>query len=225
MRTELKALFPEGVAGAELSRFEDAEPLFHEELAYVERAVDKRRQEYALGRTCARRALALLGLPPQPLPANSDRSVRWPEQVWGSITHAEGLCAAVAARRGDLAGIGIDAEVRGRVTPKLWSHIASPREIAWFESARDAALANERATLLFSAKEAFYKAQFCVTRTFVGFHEVELEFSDDAFCVRLRNDIGGAFEAGSEFVGRYALLSGHAVTGLCIAHPPLPSRS
>jgi 4'-phosphopantetheinyl transferase EntD len=142
--------------------------------------------------------------------------VRWPEQVWGSITHADGLCAAVAARRAELAGIGIDAELRGRVTPKLWAHIASAREIAWFEAARDAALANERATLLFSAKEAFYKAQFCLTRSFVGFHEVEVEFADQNFCVRLQNDIGEVLERGREFCGRYVLLPGHAVTGLSI---------
>jgi 4'-phosphopantetheinyl transferase EntD len=221
VRAELKALFPEVVVGAELARFEEAEPLFREEEAYVERAVGTRRQEYAAGRTCARRALAALGLPPGPLPSNGDRSVRWPEQVWGSITHADGLCAAVAARRDDLAGIGIDAELRGRVAPKLWSHIASAREIAWFEEPRDAALANERATLLFSAKEAFYKAQFCVSRSFVGFHEVEVEFSDDSFRVLLQNEIGGVFEQGDKFYGRYVLLAGHAVTGLCI---PAPTR-
>jgi 4'-phosphopantetheinyl transferase EntD len=220
VRAELKALFPQVVTGAELARPEDAEPLFDEEQAAIARAVDKRRHEFALGRTCARRALAALGVARQALPANGDRSVRWPDEVWGSITHADGLCAAVAARRSDLAGIGIDAELRGRVTPKLWSHIASAREIAWFESARDAALANERATLLFSAKEAFYKAQFCVSRTFVNFHEVELEFSEEGFCVRLQNEIGGVFEKGREFYGRYVLLSGHAVTGLCIPAQP-----
>jgi 4'-phosphopantetheinyl transferase EntD len=219
VRAELKALFPGMVTGAELARFEEAEPLFGEEEPFVARAVDKRKQEFALGRTCARRALAALGLPPQPLPSNGDRSVRWPEQVWGSITHADGLCAAVAARRADLAGIGIDAELRGRVTPRLWAHIASPREIAWFEAARDAALANERATLLFSAKEAFYKAQFCLSGSFVNFHEVELEFADASFCVRLQNDIGEVLKRGREFCGRYVLLPDHAVTGLCIEAP------
>ena len=217
MRPELRALFPEVVVGAELARPGDAEPLFSEEEAYVARAVETRRLEYALGRTCARRALAALGLSPLPLPSNTDRSVRWPAGFWGSITHTKGLCAAVAARHGDVAGVGIDAEERARVTPKLWSQIASPREIAWFESAGDAATANERATLLFSAKEAFYKAQFCVSRTFVGFHEVELEFAATTFRVRLEGDVGDVFRKGSEFTGHYALLAEHVVTGLVIA--------
>jgi 4'-phosphopantetheinyl transferase EntD len=220
VRPELRALFPRAIAGAELARDEDAEPLFAEEEACVARAVEKRKREYALGRTCARRALAELGLPRVPLPSNADRSVRWPAEVWGSITHADGFCAAVAARRTDVAGIGIDAEVRARVTPKLWSHIASPREIAWFEHAGDAAAANERATLLFSAKEAFYKAQFCLSQSFVGFHEVELEFGTASFCVRLQNDIGDVFRAGAEFTGSFTLLAQHVVTALTINPRP-----
>lgn len=216
MRDELKALFPDIVKGAEAPHGEPP-ALFDEELALVARAVDKRLREFAHGRACARQALAQLGVAPQPLLVNADRSVAWPDAAWGSITHTDGLCLAVAARREHLSGIGIDAEVRGRVSDKLWSHIASEREIAWFRAAADAREAAERATLLFSAKEAFYKAQFCVSRTFVGFHEAELTFDDDrAFRVRLMCDVGDAFVRGSEFSGRYALLSGHVVTGLVI---------
>lgn len=228
MRDELKALFPEhvhgvevllarGTAGFDQLALHDAEPLFPEELASIARAVDKRKHEFALGRTCARRALAALGLPAQALLANADRSVRWPAAAWGSITHTEGMCAAVAARREHLRGLGIDAEVRGRVNDKLWSHIATEREIAWFRAAASEREASERATLLFSAKEAFYKAQFCVSQTFVGFHEVELSFdADGAFEVTLQNDIATAFARDSVFRGRYAQLGDHVVTGLVI---------
>jgi 4'-phosphopantetheinyl transferase EntD len=219
VRSELKALFPSGVTGAELAgESAQAEPLFPEEQAHIARAVDKRQREYALGRTCARRALRELGVPAAALPSNPDRSVRWPDQAWGSITHADRLCAAVAARRERLAGVGIDAELRARVAPKLWPQIATEREISWLRAARDARDADERATLLFSAKEAFYKAQFCVSRSFVGFHEVELEFSADSFCVRLCNEVGnGVFARGREFSGRFVFLDEHVVTGLAIA--------
>jgi 4'-phosphopantetheinyl transferase EntD len=216
VRDELKSLFPDVVRGAEAPQGEPA-PLYAEELALVARAIDKRQREFALGRACARRALAQLGIAPQPLLANPDRSVCWPDAAWGSITHTDGLCLAVAARREHLSGIGIDAEVRGRVSDKLWSQIASEREIAWFRGAADAHAAAERATLLFSAKEAFYKAQFCVSRTFVGFHEAELAFDDEStFRVRLLRDVADAFVRGSEFTGRYTLLPGHVVTGLAI---------
>lgn len=219
---QLKALFPGSVELYATSPEADLQPepddpLFPEEVEHVARAVPKRLREFALGRACARRAIAALGLPAAPLPANEDRSVRWPDAVWGSITHTEGLCAAVAARRDALRGLGIDAEVRGRVTEKLWDHIASSAEIRWFRAAPDASTAAERATLLFSAKEAFYKAQYCVTRTYVGFHEVELRFEGDGeFRVVLQNDIADRFARGTTFLGRYVQLAGHVVTGLVI---------
>ena len=216
MRPELRALFPESVAYAELMDPAQAEPLFLEEEAHIARAVDKRRHEFALGRTCARRALVQLGLPRTALPAHADRSVQWPAQALGSITHADGFCAAVAARRSDLRGLGIDAEVRGRVTPKLWSHIATEREIGWFQATDSAAEANERATVLFSAKEAFYKAQYCITRTFVGFHEVELSFEGAQFQVRLVGEVARLFPEGARFPGNFALLGEHVLTGVVI---------
>jgi 4'-phosphopantetheinyl transferase EntD len=214
-------LFPAHVAYAELSDESALEPLFAEEAAYVARAVDKRKREFALGRTCARRALAALGIEAQPLVANPDRSVRWPREAWGSVTHTEGFCAAVAALRSDLRGIGIDAEMRGRVQEKLWSHVASEREIAWFRSAGTEREAAERATLLFSAKEAFYKAQFCVSATFVGFHEVELVFDrQGGFEVTVMSDIAQAFARGTTFAGRYVELRDHVLTALVIGHEP-----
>jgi 4'-phosphopantetheinyl transferase EntD len=209
------------VAYAELSAEGAIEPLFAEEAAYVARAVDKRKREFALGRTCARRALSALGIAAQPLIANADRSVRWPSEAWGSVTHTEGFCAAVAVLRTHLRGIGIDAEMRGRVQEKLWSHVASAREIAWFRAATSEREAAERATLLFSAKEAFYKAQFCVSATFVGFHEVELDFDDaGGFVVTVMSDIASAFVRGSQFSGRYAQLRDHVLTGLVLSHEP-----
>ena len=222
LHAELEALFPASVALSVASADAGAEPiadeaLFPEEAAHIVRAVAKRKHEFTAGRICARRALTALGLPAVALPPNEDRSVRWPDAVWGSITHTEGLCAAVAVRREQLRGVGIDAELRGRVTQKLWGQIASEREVAWFSAAPSALEAAERATLLFSAKEAFYKAQYCVSRCFVGFHEVELEFAEASFVVRLQNDIGGVFEEGRTFSGRFTLLAGHVVTGLVIA--------
>jgi 4'-phosphopantetheinyl transferase EntD len=218
-------LFPAQVAYAELSEQSAAEPLFAEEAAHIARAVEKRKREFALGRTCARRALSALGVAAQPLLVNADRSVRWPDEAWGSVTHTEGFYAAVAALRSELQGIGIDAEQRGRVQENLWSHVASEREIAWFRAAASEREAAERATLLFSAKEAFYKAQFCVSATFVGFHEVELAFdANGGFIVEVQSDIASSFARGAKFKGRYVTLRDHVVTGLVIAHetPPRP---
>lgn len=128
MRPEVRALFPSYVEGEELSSADQAEPLHPDEETHVARAVDKRRVEFALGRTCARRVLARLGISAPVLAAQSDRSVAWPAAAWGSITHADGYCAAVAALRSEVRGLGIDAELKTRVQEKLWKQIASERE-------------------------------------------------------------------------------------------------
>jgi 4'-phosphopantetheinyl transferase EntD len=219
LRAELQSLFPASVTGAEseLGAGTLEEPLFPEEAAYVARAVDKRKREFAAGRACARRALALLGVAPSPLLANEDRSVRWPDTTLGSITHTEGLCVAIAARSSELRGVGIDAEVRARVGARLWKQVASEREIAWFRAASSVHEAAERATLLFSAKEAFYKAQYCVSRCFVGFHAVELSFEESGrFHVTLQEDIASSFRQGASFEGRYVQLAAHVVTGVVL---------
>lgn len=220
MHPELSRLFPPSVRVVELSDPLLAEPLYPVEEQAIERAVEKRKIEFALGRTAARKALAQLGIDQAALVHNADRSVAWPSAAWGSITHADGICAAIAALRSDHAGIGVDAEVRARVRRDLWHHIATEREIAWFEAAASEREKAERATLLFSAKEAFYKAQFCVSRTWVGFHDVELRCDDrDTFEVTMLVDVATAFTRGQRFAGRYAFLPEHVVTGVALAPP------
>jgi 4'-phosphopantetheinyl transferase EntD len=224
MVVELMQLFPPTVRVVELSDPDLAEPLFPEEELAVARAVEKRRVEFALGRTAARKALGALGIAPVALPANPDRSVAWPDGVCGSITHAERICAAVAALRSDHAGLGIDAEVNGRVQRNLWSHVATAREIAWFEAQSDELEAARRATLLFSAKEAFYKAQFCKSRAWVGFHDAELTFdASGAFEVELLIDVADVFARGQRFAGRYAFTAQHVLTSVVL--PPNGGRS
>jgi 4'-phosphopantetheinyl transferase EntD len=214
------SLFPATVKGVELSDPELAAPLFPEEEASIARAVDKRKLEFTLGRTAARKALGALGLPPVALPSLPDRSVAWPDRAWGSITHADGICAAVAALRTHHAGVGLDAEVRQRVKRELWRHIATEREVGWLSSARDEHEAAARATLLFSAKEAFYKAQFCASRGWVGFHDADISIDDSgAFEVRLLVDVGETFARDTRFEGKYVLLERHVVTGLVLGPP------
>jgi 4'-phosphopantetheinyl transferase EntD len=218
LRPEIAALFPACVRGAQQSSLAEAGPLYPEEETTIARAVGKRRTEFTLGRGAAREALAALGLPPMPLIARANRSVARPPEAWGSITHADGLCAAVVAPRAQLAGIGIDAEVKDRVEQKLWYMIATEREQARLAEPASEEARRIAATLLFSAKEAFYKAQFCVSEAWVGFQDAEVEFDRSGrFALRLLVDVGGAFTAGTRIEGRYALLDRHVVTGLVIA--------
>ncbi len=216
MRAEIRALLPYGVEGAERLQPAQAAPLFPEERASIAKAVEKRQIEFALGRTCAREALKRLGVAPQPLLQQSDRSVAWPEGFVGSITHADGYVAALAAPRSTVLGLGIDAELKTRVQDKLWKHIATEREIAWLKLATDEDAACLRATSLFSAKEAFYKAQYCISQAWVGFHDVELTFEDHTFEVELSVDVAGLAAQGARYRGAQIIVDDYVISVLCM---------
>jgi 4'-phosphopantetheinyl transferase EntD len=172
----LAALFPEGVAAAETRQPGDPARLHPEEAAQVAKAVAKRAGEFAAGRLCARQALARLGVHDFPLRMGEDRRALWPDGIIGSITHTHGFYGVVAARQAQVRAIGIDAEIIGRVGRHLWPKICTAAEIAWLE-ALDADAQARAGALVFSAKEAFYKCQYELTRAWVGFHDVELDFA------------------------------------------------
>jgi 4'-phosphopantetheinyl transferase EntD len=167
------SLFPAGAAAAELRENGDPALLLPEEAAYVGRAVAKRVQEFAAGRQCARRALAEFGIVDFPLRVAADRQPIWPDRMVGSITHTAGFCAAVVAERRRIGAVGLDSEVVGHVNAEIWPSICVPIETAWIGSL-PAAQRAAAVTLIFSAKEAFYKCQYPVSREFLDFHDVSV---------------------------------------------------
>jgi 4'-phosphopantetheinyl transferase EntD len=150
--------------------------LFPEEAALVARAVETRRREFATGRACARRALAGLGEQPAALLPGRRGVPGWPEGTIGSITHCEGYRAAAVARRGPLVALGIDAEPNLPLAPGMLAAVALPGEAR----AVSALLAEHPRVrwdrLLFSAKEAVYKAWFPLTMRELGFDAAVVQF-------------------------------------------------
>ncbi|WP_308167921.1 4'-phosphopantetheinyl transferase family protein [Catellatospora tritici] len=152
-------------------------PPFPEEEALVVRAVPKRRREFAVVRSCARRAMAKLGVPAQPVLNGERGAPRWPTGLVGSMTHCDGYCAAALVRDSDLASLGIDAEPDEPLPTGVLEAMALPGE-----ATRLARLARERPDvnwdrLLFSAKESVYKAWFPLTGRWLDFAEADIEIS------------------------------------------------
>lgn len=146
--------------------------LLPEEQPYAERAVPRRRQELAVGRYLARRLLAERGVPWGPLLRREDRTVIWPEGFTGSISHTKDICVAAVARSSDVPNLGVDVEA-SLVSAAIQPKILRPEEQAELTGLDPTTLAR-RATGVFSAKEAFYKAQYTRTATFLGFMDVRL---------------------------------------------------
>jgi 4'-phosphopantetheinyl transferase EntD len=156
------------------------------ERSLVERAIPKRRREFAVGRQLARKLLGELGFEPQPLLRGSDRAPRWPAGVVGAISHDARECVAAVARIGRIRGVGLDVEPREELEPRLWRAICTEGECERALTGSDPLPAGLRARAIFSAKESLYK---CLHPTFgwpVGFHDVEVALDWETRSFRAR---------------------------------------
>ena len=158
--------------------------LFPEEELALGNAVEKRRREFVTGRACAREALAGLGFPPSPIGSGSKGEPLWPPGVVGSITHCEGYRACAVARSSSALTLGIDAERNAPLREGVWEEVARGRE----RELRDGGSASgpHLDAVLFSAKEAIFKAWYPLTRRWLGFGDAELSIeSSGTFTARL----------------------------------------
>lgn len=208
----IAGLFSRRVSAFETRGPVDAETLAAEEAEYVARAVPKRVGEFAAGRACARRGLRELGIKDFALRVGPDRTPLWPPQTTGSITHTSGFCGAVVARRTELAAVGIDAERRDAVHRRLWPRIALPEEIGWLEGLPPDR-AGDMATLLFSAREAFYKCQFALTSEWLDFSDVSVSIGPGAFQILPRRTLALEALAPPPWGGRYVFERALVLTG------------
>jgi 4'-phosphopantetheinyl transferase EntD len=162
--------------------------LFPEEEAAIQRAVPKRRLEFAQGRAVAREALLALGVRGQAIPVGPNRAPEWPEGYVGSITHCEGFVAAVAANEDRLAAVGLDAEPARPLPPETRALVLHASELS-----DDPVME----TLVFSTKEAIHKAIFPLTGAWLDFLDVEVTLDHQ----RGRFSVGPAGRVGSSSVG------------------------
>jgi 4'-phosphopantetheinyl transferase EntD len=212
VRALLQQLLPDGIATAEC-RPDWPLTLFAEEKQAVERAVEKRRREFAGGRACARAALAELGAPAAPLLPDGDRVPSWPAGFVGSISHCADCCLAAVARSDQIVAIGIDVEQRRPLG-------ARERELVCTERERELLGDPDLTIALFAAKESFYKALFPRVRRLIDFHAVELRLD----LPRRRFDVIAAHEPAyrdwaARAEGSLALTDSHAVATCVVRHP------
>jgi 4'-phosphopantetheinyl transferase EntD len=206
-----RRLFPADVAVAALDPRAAHAGLLAGEAAAIAGAVDRRRREFAAGRIAARRAMAELGAAALPIPSGPDRAPMWPDGIVGSISHTATACVAAVARA-TVRSLGIDVEPAVPLAPELVGTVCAP-ELAWLD-AQPAARRGLLATLIFSAKECAYKAQYPLTRTLLGFDAMRVELDPPAATWRavfLRPV--PPFAAGHALAGRLALADGLILTG------------
>lgn len=219
----LSELFPQGALTAELHGAGDPAALYPDEARYLQRAVRKRVEEFAAGRACARLLLREFGIHNFAIQVGEQRQPLWPPRLVGSITHTTGFCAAVVAPRETLCAVGIDTEIAGGVKRELWRSICTAEESAWLRSLpQSEQLA--AATLIFSAKEAFYKCQFVLTQESLGFHDVSVQLpawgtERGLFKVTANRSIALSSKAAWPLQGRYLFHGPFITSGIALPEP------
>jgi 4'-phosphopantetheinyl transferase EntD len=137
----------------------------------------KRLADFSTGRYCAIKALEQLEIQGAVIPIGEDRAPIWPEGIVGSISHCDSLTGAIVAKSSDHSSLGLDIEEIGRVTPDLWDLVFTENEKNFlFGLSEENMLV--KSTAIFSIKEAFYKFQYPLTKTFLDFLDVEVELPD-----------------------------------------------
>ena len=114
-----------------------------------------------------------LGVSPCSLVPLPDGSPSWPTGVVGSMSHTDDVCAAAATTASSVLAVGIDVEQDTPLDVELERMVCTEPEQAWIRR-QDPRLRGRLGKLFFSAKEAFYKCQYNLTKTLLDFTDVEL---------------------------------------------------
>lgn len=165
--------------------------------------VASRRSQFCLGRLAARKALAEL----VPHAVEIGRGARgqpvWPSTIVGTIAHTKDVVGALVASAADCRALGMDLEERQRqMRADISRYICTKPELDWVQQA-DSSL---RTLMIFSAKEALYKALYPPTGTFFGFADATLQWRQSllAFEATLHKTLSEEFVSGMQFLIRTA---------------------
>lgn len=211
-----RPLLPSVVSIAEMVPADaDPESLPSRERDFIARAVAQRCREFAAGRILARGLLRDAGVEIDALLSDQDRVPTWPQAVVGSITHCNSLCAVAVASAAHADGVGLDVEPAVPVPEYLLPRIVSDDERTRID-ALSSALRPLGGLLVFSIKEAVYKAVYPRCRVYLDFHQVDVAFeSDDGFVAEVRVP-EATLPGHARLQGRFRIADGHVASAVML---------
>ncbi|WFE75120.1 4'-phosphopantetheinyl transferase [Roseinatronobacter sp. S2] len=188
--------------------------LMGDEVLAIEQVAARRAREFAAGRAAARSAMEQLGHMPRPVLHGDDRAPIWPAGMTGSITHTDHDALAVVTDDPAILALGLDMEPTAPLEPNLWPVICTQNDLLWLAGLGPTQRGNF-VKLLFSAKEAVYKAQYQISRCMLDFHALDLtpDLASGRFVATLRQDVPH-LAAGTRFDGRFSILASSIITAV-----------
>ena len=143
----------------------------------IRRSVPSRQLAFAAGRLCAEHAMRALQGRAQYVARGAGGEPLWPNGMDGSITHTSAMAAAAVGRTTGKHGIGIDSEFCADddvLRDILHVCCTADERRRLFGGPNDKLVA----TIVFSAKEALFKAIHRSVRRIVDFDEAEVSSLD-----------------------------------------------
>ncbi|MGW2640790.1 4'-phosphopantetheinyl transferase family protein [Streptomyces sp. NPDC001348] len=215
----IETLLPAGVAAVDTTVDRDDVTLFPAEEAQIARAVEARRREFTTARWCARRAMAALGQPAMPVLPGLRGAPQWAPGLVGSVTHCAGYRGAALARAEEIAALGIDAEPNQPLPEGILESIGLPQERSWVTRLRHALPEVCWDRLLFSMKEAVYKAYFPLTGQTLEFEDalITVDAGRGTFRAALLRDPASAPGAPRRVLtGRFSATAGLVLSAIAV---------
>ena len=139
----------------------------------IQNAVQQRKLNFIGGRLCAEFALERLGFKNCIVLRHASGFPIWPTGVIGSITHTDRIACAAVALSEHADGLGIDSEnifTDGQLRDVRRLCCTANENSTLFSSTNS----NLVGTIVFSAKESFYKSIHARVQRYVDFSEVEI---------------------------------------------------
>ncbi len=191
-------------------------PEFYQDELYAQFEVDKppqnsqwiptRKAQFLAGRIAAKKALSSFKLPTSEhqVGIGDSREPIWPEGSLGSISHAgKASITCIKKQPKNPAGLGIDIQetIACDLRKQISSTVLSHKETLLFKQGFRGISEPEIFTLLFSAKESFFKAAFNSVGEYFDFTDVSivaLDVTKQQITLRtnkrLSDDLPEAFE-------------------------------
>jgi 4'-phosphopantetheinyl transferase EntD len=145
--------------------------LLNEEMASVSFPTIERCRASGAARRVARELMNSMGFAGLPILGSISGAPIWPAGFVGSMAHDDRIAVAAVGLRRDLDAVGIDIEPITPLPLDMLELIATPRE-------RLAITDNRLGTkLLFTIKEAVYKAAYPLEHDFLEFHDIEVDLA------------------------------------------------
>jgi len=205
------------IAVAEAPLRGDPPGLPADEALSIARAVPRRRLEFAIGRECARQAMAALSHVQASIPRGPDRAPIWPDDLVGSITHTDDWAAAAVARRDQgFVAIGIDLEPADALPPDFWGLVCTPEEQAKLTVIRGMT-PGLAARLVFCMKEASFKCQYALSYAMLEFADLAIDVDAEAGTfVATYHKVVPPFDVHDRLLGRFAISAEHIASAVVV---------